>query len=44
MIELRPLFPRDWEPMEPLVAHNSVDARVVVLVEMRRRAGSYYDR
>lgn len=44
MIDIRPLFPRDWEPSEPLVAYNKADRRVVVAAEMSREAGSYYDR
>lgn len=44
MIEIRPLYPRDWEPSEPLVAYNNADRRVVVAAAMRRGDGSYYDR
>jgi hypothetical protein len=44
MIEIRPLFPRDWEPSEPLVAYNKADGRVVVASGMRRGNNSYYDR
>jgi Competence protein CoiA-like family len=44
MIEIRPLYPRKWEPSEPLVAYNNADGRVVVAAEMRRGDGSYYDR
>lgn len=44
MIEIRPLFPRDWEPSEPLVAYNKADGRVVVASTMSRGNNSYYDR
>ncbi|MDF9752807.1 competence protein CoiA family protein [Arthrobacter sp. ES3-54] len=44
MIEIRRLYPRDWEPTEPLVAYNKADGRVVVASEMRRGNSSYYDR
>ncbi|MEO3931446.1 competence protein CoiA family protein [Micrococcaceae bacterium Sec7.4] len=44
MIEIRKLYPRDWEPTEPLVAYNKADRRVVVAAEMRRGNNSYYDR
>lgn len=44
MIEIRPLFPRDWEPSEPLVPYNKADGRVVVASGMRRGNNSYYDR
>ncbi|MFS0717332.1 competence protein CoiA family protein [Arthrobacter sp. 1P04PC] len=44
MIEIRQLYPRDWEPTEPLVAYNKADRRVVIAAEMRRGNNSYYDR
>lgn len=44
MIEIHPLFPRKWEPSEPLAAYNNADGRVVVAAAMRRGDGSYYDR
>lgn len=44
MIEIRQLYPRDWEPTEPLVAYNKADRRVVIATEMRRGNNSYYDR
>lgn len=44
MIDIRPLFPRDREPSEPLVTYNKAKRRVVVAAEMSREAGSYYDR
>ena len=44
MVEVRPLFPRVWEPSDPLVAYNNVDGSVVAAEAMRRGNGSYYDR
>lgn len=44
MIEIRPLFPRTWEPSEPLVAYNKADRRVVIASAMSRGNNSYYDR
>jgi hypothetical protein len=44
MIEIRRLYPRDWEPTEPLVAYNKADRRVVVASAMSRGNNSYYDR
>ncbi|MDI3243024.1 hypothetical protein QK292_15820 [Arthrobacter sp. AL08] len=43
MIEIRPLFPRGWEPSEPLVAYNNADGQVVAAEAMSRGNGSYYD-
>lgn len=43
MIEIRPLYPRPWEPSEPLVAYNNHDNRVVSAGSMVRGNGSYYD-
>lgn len=43
MIEIRPLFPRDWEPSEPLVAYNNADGQVVAAAAMSRGNSSYYD-
>ncbi|WP_309124099.1 competence protein CoiA family protein [Arthrobacter sp.] len=44
MIEIRPLYPRTWEPSEPLVAYNNADSTVVAAAEMTRGNNSYYDR
>lgn len=44
MIEIRPLYPRTWEPCEPLVAYNNADSTVVPAAEMTRGNNSYYDR
>ncbi|MBT2568092.1 hypothetical protein J7I84_16625 [Arthrobacter sp. ISL-85] len=44
MIEIRPLFPRTWEPSEPHVAYNKADRRVVIASAMSRGNNSYYDR
>ena len=44
MIEIRPLYPRTWEPSEPLVAYNNADTTVVAAAEMTRGNNSYYDR
>lgn len=44
MIEIRRLYPRAWEPTEPLVAYNKADRRVVLAAEMSRGNNSYYDR
>lgn len=44
MIEIRALYPRTWEPSEPLVAYNKADRRVVIASAMSRGNNSYYDR
>ncbi|UYY83089.1 hypothetical protein OIT41_08680 [Arthrobacter sp. YA7-1] len=44
MIEIRRLFPRKWEPSDPLVAFNNADGQVVIAAAMDRGSNSYYDR
>ncbi|MFH5877291.1 competence protein CoiA family protein [Arthrobacter sp. NA-172] len=44
MIEIRRLFPRKWEPSDPLVAYNNADGKVVLAAAMHRGNNSYYDR
>lgn len=44
MIEIRRLFPRQWEPSEPLVAYNNADGQIVMAAAMQRGNNSYYDR
>jgi hypothetical protein len=44
MTEIRPLYPRTWEPSEPLVAYNNADQSVVAAAQMSRGNNSYYDR
>jgi hypothetical protein len=45
MIEIRRLFPRQWEPSEPLVAYNNADGQIVMAEAMHRGDNSsYYDR
>jgi hypothetical protein len=44
MIEIRRLFPRKWEPSDPLVAYNNADGQVVIAAAMGRGNNSYYDR
>ncbi|UKA73422.1 competence protein CoiA family protein [Arthrobacter sp. FW306-06-A] len=44
MIEVRQLYPRQWEPSDPLVAYNNADANVVAAEAMSRGNNSYYDR
>ncbi|MET3934933.1 competence protein CoiA family protein [Arthrobacter sp. OAP107] len=44
MIEIRRLFPRKWEPSDPLVAYNNADGQIVMAAAMHRGNNSYYDR
>lgn len=44
MIEVRQLYPRQWEPSDPLVAYNNADGDVVAAEAMSRGNNSYYDR
>lgn len=44
MVEVRPLYPRNWEPSDPLVAYNNADGHVVAAEAMSRGNSSYYDR
>lgn len=44
MIEVRQLYPRNWEPSDPLVAYNNADGNVVAAEAMSRGNSSYYDR
>lgn len=44
MVEVRPLYPRAWEPSDPLVAYNNADGNAVAAEAMTRGNSSYYDR
>lgn len=43
MVEVHPLYPRNWEPSDPLVAYNNADGQVVAAEAMSRGSSSYYD-
>jgi hypothetical protein len=43
MVEVHPLYPRNWEPSDPLVAYNNSDGQVVAAEAMSRGNSSYYD-